>query len=338
MAFSSILESVRVTPFPMPRAFFRTGVTPRVALSVLPPAPPALTTAAAAMVGPDGVMVVDGSPGNSSSLWSGGHLPSPQQRHHQISDEFASPPSSAPGVTAGDEASGGGGGGLTVGEKRQRRDGGVGAKYYGPSCSLGTVVAEAERSRRPHLPLMSAPANPNANATLTVTSAKSRKKSRAGGAPTRDPSSPSFSASEAWWAQTARDEIMFAVPGGLGGAGGGNGGWRPHALAQMGSPGAWLLQGTVCRGRGAGGALPGVSKVSLYLLVVGWGGREGGGDHAWVGVGERGGPTRALQHLGRRDLLTNLPAGKGLGERGRVQYWQLAHETQGLRVRKKNKK
>lgn len=282
VAFSSILESVRGTPFPMPRAFFRTGVTPRVALSVLPPAPPALTTAAAAMmIGPDGGMVFDGSSGgnnnnnNSSGAWSGGHLssPPPQQHHRRhTSDEFASPPSSAPGATAG--------GGLTVGEKRQRRDGGVGAKYYGPSCRLRTDVVEAERSRRPRLPLMSAPAPAPAPASAaTPTAGKNRKSFRSGGAlpPTRDLSSSSFSASEAWWAQTAREEVMFAVSGGMGGVGGGgggggagsgSGGWRAHALAQMGSPGVWLLQGTVCRGRGAGGALPGVSEVSLYLLVV----------------------------------------------------------------------
>lgn len=260
VAFSSILESVRGTPFPMPRAFFRTGVTPRVALSVLPPAPPA-----AATMGPDGGMVVvDGSSGNngSGSPWSGGRLPSPQQQqHHRVS-----------GAAGGDEASGGGGGGsggsggLTVGEKRQRRDGGVGAKYYGPSCRLRTGAAEAERSRRPRLPLMSAPPN------STPTAAKKTKASRAGGgAPTRNSSSPTFSASETWWAQTAREEIsLAAASGGLGGGGvgSGNGGWRAHTLAQMGSPGVWLLQGTVCRGRGAGGALPGVSEVNLCLLAV----------------------------------------------------------------------
>eukprot|EP00752_Nemacystus_decipiens_P002088 g1998.t1 len=272
VAFSSILESVRGTPFPMPRAFFRTGVTPRVALTVLPPAPPAL--APATMTGPDGGMVVDGSSGNTGGgAWSGGHVPSPQQQHHrQMSDELASPPSSAPGATAG-------GDGLTVGEKRQRRDGGLGAKYYGPSCRLRADVVEAERSRLPRLPLMSAPAPAGA----TPTAPKNRKSSRSCGAPpARDLSSPSFSASETWWAQTVREEVMFPVSGGLGGvygggAPGGNGGWRAHALTQMGSPGVWLLQGTVCRGRGAGGALPGVSEVVLKISVGLTGGTENGG-------------------------------------------------------------
>eukprot|EP00903_Cladosiphon_okamuranus_P011658 g10966.t1 len=287
VAFSSILESVRGTPFPMPRAFFRTGVTPRVALSVLPPAPPALTTSSTAMIiGPDEGMFVDGSSSNNvNSAWSGGNLPSPQQQHRrQMSDESTSAPSSAPGggSTAGTDEASGGGGGLTVGEKRQRRDGGIGAKYYGPSCRLRTDMAEAERARRPRLPLMSAPAG----APSPTAAAKNRKSSRSDVASRiRDLSSSSFSASEVWWAQTAREETMFAVSGGMGGVGGGGGGgggggncgWRSHALAQMGSPGVWLLQGTVCRGRGAGGALPSVSEVVLKVSVGLPAGAENGG-------------------------------------------------------------
>ncbi len=290
VAFSSILESVRGTPFPMPRAFFRTGVTPRVALSALPPAPPALVTAAAAaaaMVSPDGSMVVtDGNGSSNGSAWSGGQPPPPLQQRNQMSDDFSSPqhaaataasPSAGTGGETGNGGGGGvgvgGGGGFSVGEKRQRRDGGVGAGYYGPSSRLRADAAEAERSRRPRLPLISAPAD--AAATPANTKQLTRR-SGSGGVSARDPSSASFSASEVWWAQTAREEVMCAVSGWQGQGGGGSGGWRAHTLAQMGGQGLWLLQGTVCRGRGAGGALPAVSEVScLHFRLVAAGVRGG---------------------------------------------------------------
>ncbi|CAM9623507.1 unnamed protein product [Ectocarpus sp. 4 AP-2014] len=272
VAFSSILESVRGTPFPIPRAFFRTGVSPRVALSALPPAP------AAGLTGPDGVA----ADGTGSSPWGGQPPPPP---HQQAFDHFWPPLSSSPVTMAAtaDEPSGGGGGGggggMSVGEKRQRRDGGAGARYYGPSCRLRADVAEAERSRRPRLPLISvAPAVSTAAGSSPPLSYSSRPPNSGGGGgggggggPRRNPSCLSFSASEAWWAQLVREEVMLAAaapaaPSGQAGVGAG-GMWRAHAVGQTGGPGVWLLQGTVCRGRGTGGVLPAVSEVVLKISV-----------------------------------------------------------------------
>ncbi|CAM9879088.1 unnamed protein product [Ectocarpus sp. 6 AP-2014] len=270
VAFSSILESVRGTPFPIPRAFFRTGVSPRVALSALPPAP------AAGLTGPDGAA----ADGTGSAPWGGQPPPPP---HQQAFDDFPPPLSSSPVAMAAtaDEPSGGGGsggggggggGGMSVGEKRQRRDGGAGARYYGPSCRLRADVAEAERSRRPRLPLISAaPAVLTAAGSSPSLSHSSRRPNSGGGGPRRNPSSLSFSASEAWWAQLVREEVMLAAaaaatPSGQAGVGAG-GIWRAHAVGQTGGAGVWLLQGTVCRGRGTGGVLPAVSEVVLKISV-----------------------------------------------------------------------
>lgn len=265
VAFTSILESVRGTPFPIPRAFFRTGVSPRVALSALPPAP------AAGLTGSDGVA----ADGTGSAPWGG---QPPPLLHQQGFDDFPPPLSSSPVTmaTTADEP-GGAGAGMSVGEKRQRRDGGASARYYGPSCRLRADVAEAERSRRPRLPLIStAPAVSTTARSSPRLSYSSRPPSSGGGGgggggPGRNPSCLSFSASEAWWAQLVREEVMLAAaaaaPSGQAGVGAG-GIWRAHAVGQTGGPGVWLLQGTVCRGRGAGGALPAVSEVGFFCRVV----------------------------------------------------------------------
>ncbi|CAM9550175.1 unnamed protein product, partial [Scytosiphon promiscuus] len=271
VAFTSILQSVRGTPFPLPRAFFRTGVTPRVALSVLPPAPPSSTTAVA-MAGPDGAAAVVGNP-NHNTLPPGGQQPPYQQQqhqHHQTSDDFAQPsPLSAAASPGGAVAEGGFDGGESVGEKRQRRDGGVGARYYGPSCRLRAEIAEAERSRHPRLPLISA----SSPSTSSGGGGGGGGFSGGDGSVTRrDPSSLMFSAAETWWAQTAREEAL-AAPGGVKagvgvGFGGAAGGWqRGQVLTQMSSPGVWLVQGMVCRGKGAGGALPAASEVILDISI-----------------------------------------------------------------------
>lgn len=263
VAFSSILESVRGTPFPIPRAFFRTGVSPRVALSALPPAP------AAGLTGPDGVA----ADGTGSAPW-GGQPPPPS--HQQAFDDFRPPLSSSPVamVATADEPGGSGGGGMSVGEKRQRRDGGAGARYYGPSCRLRADVAEAERSRRPRLPLISAAQSVSTAAGSSPPlshSSRPRNSGGGGGGPRRNPSCLSFSASEAWWAQLVKEEVMLAAaaaaPSGQAGVGAG-GTWRAHAVGQTGGPGVWLLQGTVCRGRGTGGVLPAVSEVGWFLFVL----------------------------------------------------------------------
>ncbi|CAM9831622.1 unnamed protein product [Ectocarpus sp. 12 AP-2014] len=57
-----------------------------------------------------------------------------------------------------------------------------------------------------------------------------------------------------------------AAPSGQAGVGAG-GTWRAHAVGQTMGPGVWLLQGTVCRGRGTGGVLPAVSEVVLKISV-----------------------------------------------------------------------
>lgn len=218
-AFTSILESVRSVPFPIPRAFFRTGGEPRVSLSLLPPPPAALIQQEFAS---------DASSNGGSQAFGPTSL-NQQQGQRERAASPAPPSNDAESIVGGD-----------TGSKRPRRDGGASAGYYGPSCGLRADIAVGERSRRPPLPLMA----------VGVEAGEGTEKGRFGSCLV------SFSAAETWWAQFARDEAMS----------GGNGWrWQAHAQAQVlgTTPGVWLLQGSVCRGRGAGGALPPVSKVRV---------------------------------------------------------------------------
>lgn len=217
-------------PFPIPRAFFRTGGEPRVSLSLLPPPPAALIQPELASDSASNGSSGGGGSGGGSQ--ASGHTSLNQQQGQRERAASPAPPSNDTESIAGGEA----------GSKRPRRDGGASAGYYGPSCELRADIAASECSRRPSLPLMA----------LGVEAAEGTGKGRFGSC------SVSFSAAETWWAQFARDEATS----------GGNG-WRwqgqGHAQAQVlgTTPGVWLLQGSVCRGRGAGGALPPVSKVRV---------------------------------------------------------------------------
>ena len=228
-AFTSILESVRSVPFPMPRAFFRTGGGPRVALSILPPPPAALTQDLAE---------------TASNAWATGQAPLAER------DRAASP---APPSNDGEHDHGSGGGGGDTSLKRARRDGGASARYYGPSCGLRADIAAGGRWRRPPLPLMARV--PGAGASVAGTGEKQR-------AATYSVTPLYFPAAETWWAQLAREEAL------VGGGGGGGNGWRSHARAQTSISGVWLLQGSVCRGKGAGGALPPVSEVGTRAVAL----------------------------------------------------------------------
>lgn len=224
-AFTAILETVRSIPFPIPRAFFRAGGGPHVSLFAFPPAP---------------------APANASSALDGGGI-------HEGGDITSQSPVPGSSSSTG----------------KRSRDGGLGGpRYHGPSCQLRVDMAEEDLKRRPPLPLMgsttvlSRGAAKPASAPLPADGkdpvAKPAAEGRAVGANSvgRDPWLPS----EMWWAQVARDEAC-AMEGRGRSSGVSLGASRAHPSQTVLAPGVWLLQGSVCRGRGASGSLPRVSEV-----------------------------------------------------------------------------
>lgn len=249
-AFTSILETVRSVPFPLPRAFFRTGGGPRIAIVALPPLPP--STSPGTIQEHDWWWMIGGA------------------------QDSTDPTSSSYGSSFSHHA------------KRHKRDAYntnsnngnnavTGVRYYGPSCDLQAQIATAERLRRPPLPLMGGYSSAATAADSAATVATAASTVTIPGETAPHSASPSFLGrrawlpSEIWWAQVARDEAFSEGEWGAGGGGDGRGAWRcggraPHVSAAVAdAPGVWLLQGSVCPGKGAGGALPPVSEVCFCL-------------------------------------------------------------------------
>lgn len=251
---------MRSIPFPIPRAFFRTGGDPRVALKMLPPPPQTISG-----VSPDMVAV-------DNNGWPGGQqdqqqLQQQQQQQHQEKQQQQQQNESmvAPGSpSANDDASGD----LRAEPRQKKRDGGASARYFGPSSrALCDPAGMPARARRPALPLISSADdltdNINKNNGDSTTEFDGDTHSRRGftaGRRSRAVDSEGFSPSEAWWAQAAREE---ALSDGGDGVRGNGGGWPLRLPSQLRSPGVWLLQGSVRSGGGAGGLLPSMSEVSL---------------------------------------------------------------------------
>lgn len=198
VAFTTILDTVRSIPFPIPRAFFRTGGGPRVFVAALPPMPPAAAAAADAETAAG-------------------------QQHDDLAKAQGSNNHLA---------------------KRPKRNVG----YYGPSCKQRAENAENDRLlRRPVLPLMG-PRRDGAAGPLPGRgdSVADSRRARGRGA---------WLPSELWWTKVVKHEATGWVAGA----------WRVHGYPVSSAGGVWLVQGSVCRGSGAGGALPPVSEVRRLM-------------------------------------------------------------------------